>query len=144
MEDIFAILFEALLLFYTFDAYADGATDVMCNSIRYIHRIGGPLFTVIIIGASLLAIFGRMPWPALFSLGVFVAVFFGAPQIINRITGKEICCLYEGQTLGSNGKCVAAPGYENVGTSHACPSGFWLTNKGYCIKEGLDPSEYWK
>jgi hypothetical protein len=52
MEDIFAILFEALLLFYTFDAYADRATDVMCNSIRYIHGIGGPMIAVVIIGAS--------------------------------------------------------------------------------------------
>ncbi|MFL3876298.1 hypothetical protein wTkk_000215 [Wolbachia endosymbiont of Trichogramma kaykai] len=31
--------------------------------------------TVVIIGAALLAIFGRMPWPALFALGVFALCF---------------------------------------------------------------------
>ncbi len=91
----------------------------------------------------LLAIFGRMPWPALFALGMFVAVFFGAPQIVTKVTEKEVCCLFKGQTL-ENGKCVAAPGYERVGTGYACRSGWALTNKGYCIKAGQDPSKYWK
>ncbi len=49
----------------------------------------------------------------------------------------------KGQTL-ENGKCVAAPGYERVGTGYACRSGWALTNKGYCIKAGQDPSKYWK
>jgi hypothetical protein len=101
-------------LFYAFDAYADATTDVICNVISYVHRIGGPLFTVIIIGASLLAIFSRMPRPALFLLGVFVAVFFGAPQVVKKITGREACCFLEGQMM-EDGKCVAAPGYEFVG-----------------------------
>nr|WP_255585927.1 hypothetical protein [Wolbachia endosymbiont of Mansonella ozzardi] len=43
------------------DAHADGATDVMRNSIRYIHGMGVPMITVVIIGVSLLAIFGRVP-----------------------------------------------------------------------------------
>lgn len=140
MRNFLVILF---IVFYAFDAHADGATDVMCNVIGYVHGIGGPMITVVIIGSSLLAIFGRMPWPALFALGMFVAVFFGAPQIVTKVTEKEVCCLFKGQTL-ENGKCVAAPGYERVGTDYACRSGWALTNKGYCIKAGQDPSKYWK
>ncbi|MDR2978683.1 MAG: TrbC/VirB2 family protein [Rickettsiales bacterium] len=134
------ILLIVLIFSHVSDAHADGATDVTCNSIRYIHGIGGPMITVVIIGASLLAIFGRMPWPALFSLGVFVAVFFGAPKIAKAVTGKEVCCLKRGQTLDS-GKCVAAPGYERVGTAYACPSGHLLINKGTCTK---NPSRVWQ
>ncbi|MDR2978682.1 MAG: TrbC/VirB2 family protein [Rickettsiales bacterium] len=150
MEDIFAILFEVLLLFHAFDAYADGATDVMCNSMRYIHGMGGPMITVVIIGASLLAIFGKMPWPALFSLGVFVAVFFGAPQVVKKITGREACCLYEGQMM-ENGKCVAAPGYEFVGKDNGDIRGVWIhcgkighvfNNKEKCVDPSTEP--LWK
>lgn len=43
--------------------------------------------TIVIIGAALLAIFGRMPWPALFALGVFCAVFFGAKAIVTKVIG---------------------------------------------------------
>ena len=43
------------------------------------------MITIVIIGAALLAIFSRMPWPALFALGVFTAVFFGAPKIVAAI-----------------------------------------------------------
>jgi len=149
-ESLFAVLFEALLLFYAFDAYADGATDVMCNSIRYIHSMGGPMITVVIIGASLLAIFGKMPWPALFSLGMFIAVFFGAPKIAKTVTGKEVCCVDSRQTL-DNGKCVAAPGYEYMGRDRCTPSGNCCVNPnlvvnswGTCSPPGLDPSKYWR
>ncbi|WP_434732259.1 TrbC/VirB2 family protein [Wolbachia endosymbiont of Zygogramma bicolorata] len=153
MGNFLVILFVVLIFSYAFDAHADGATDVMCNVIGYVHGIGGPMITVVVIGTSLLAIFGRMPWPSLFSLGMFVAVFFGAPKIATAITEKNVCnfledqmpvrCPYKGQTL-VQGKCVAAPGYERVGTSYSCRRGWALTNKGYCIKAGQDPSEYWK
>ncbi|MDF0607584.1 TrbC/VirB2 family protein [Wolbachia endosymbiont of Onchocerca gibsoni] len=63
----------------------DTTAQVICNIIGYIWGIGGPLMTVVIIGASLLAIFGRMPWPALFALGVFCGVFFGAKTIIMKV-----------------------------------------------------------
>ncbi|NSM56843.1 TrbC/VirB2 family protein [Wolbachia endosymbiont of Atemnus politus] len=63
----------------------DATTKVICNIIKYVWGIGGPLMTVVIIGAALLAIFGRMPWPALFALGVFCAVFFGAKAIVTRL-----------------------------------------------------------
>jgi len=150
IKESFLILFT-LIVSYAFNVHADETADVICNSIRYIHGIGGPLFTVIIIGASLLAIFGRMSWPALFSLGVFVAVFFGAPQIVNKIIGKGVCCPDERQTL-LNGKCVAAPGYEYIGrdrcspiNGRCCPEGDWVINSwGTCSKSGQDPSKYWK
>ncbi|QMV47408.1 TrbC/VirB2 family protein [Wolbachia pipientis] len=48
------------------------------------------MITIVIIGAALLAIFGRMPWPALFALGVFTAVFFGAPKIVAAIAPASI------------------------------------------------------
>ncbi|MCV3769539.1 MAG: TrbC/VirB2 family protein [Wolbachia pipientis] len=67
------------------DDIDDTTAQVICNIIGYIWGIGGPLMTVVIIGASLLAIFGRMPWPALFALGVFCGVFFGAKAIIMKV-----------------------------------------------------------
>ncbi|MDR3132202.1 MAG: TrbC/VirB2 family protein [Rickettsiales bacterium] len=64
---------------------SDTTAQVICNIIGYVWGIGGPLMTVVIIGASLLAIFGRMPWPALFALGMFCGVFFGAKTIIMKV-----------------------------------------------------------
>jgi type IV secretory pathway VirB2 component (pilin) len=61
------------------DSDLDATTKVIRNIIKYVWGIGGPLMTIVIIGAALLAIFGRMPWRALFALGVFCAVCFGAP-----------------------------------------------------------------
>lgn len=63
----------------------DETTEVICNIIGYIWSLGGPLMTVIFIGASLMAIFGRMPWPALFALGMFCGVFFGAKGVMMYI-----------------------------------------------------------
>ncbi|GFY65229.1 nodulation protein G [Trichonephila inaurata madagascariensis] len=70
---------------YAADPDIDDTTKVICNIIGYVWGIGGPLMTVVIIGAALLAIFGRMPWPALFALGMFCGVFFGAKTIITKI-----------------------------------------------------------
>jgi hypothetical protein len=53
--------------------------------VNYIHGLGGPMITVVIIGAALLSIFGKIQWPALFALGVFTATFFGAPAIVRAI-----------------------------------------------------------
>ncbi|BET35944.1 MULTISPECIES: TrbC/VirB2 family protein [Wolbachia] len=94
MSYIIKKLFNALciVLFLSFSDYANAADNiddttaqVICNIIGYIWGIGGPLMTVVIIGAALLAIFGRMPWPALFALGMFCGVFFGAKTIIMKI-----------------------------------------------------------
>ncbi|WFW29867.1 MAG: TrbC/VirB2 family protein [Wolbachia endosymbiont of Menacanthus eurysternus] len=97
----FSILCLVLFLSSNADTMSTGANDsggdnndvtaqVICNIIAYIWRIGGPLMTVIIIGASLLAIFGRMPWPALFALGMFCGVFFGAKTIIKQVIPSDV------------------------------------------------------
>lgn len=83
-----------ITLFFSFPNYAgtetkDVTSDVICNIIKYIWQIGGPLMTVVIIGAALLAIFGRMPWPALVALGVFCAVFFGAKTIVEKLIPED-------------------------------------------------------
>ena len=131
MENSLTILFEVLLLLYAFDAYADATTDIICNVISYVHRIGGPLFTVVIIGASLLAIFGRMPWLALFALGMFIAVFFGASKIVTAITGEGVCCL-EGQIMKS-GKCVNDSGGGGTTSKRDRGGGLIRNNEGRCV-----------
>ncbi|MBV0899163.1 MAG: TrbC/VirB2 family protein [Wolbachia endosymbiont of Fragariocoptes setiger] len=68
----------------------DATYDTICNIIKYIWTIGGPLMTVVIIGAALLAIFGKMLWPALVALGVFCAVFFGATTIVKQLVPSTI------------------------------------------------------
>ncbi|OCA06271.1 TrbC/VirB2 family protein [Wolbachia endosymbiont of Trichogramma pretiosum] len=94
MSYIIKKLFNALcvVMFLSFSDYVNAADDisdttaqVICNVIGYIWAIGGPLMTVVIIGAALLAIFGRMPWPAICALVVFCGVFFGAKTIIMKI-----------------------------------------------------------
>ncbi|WP_341822000.1 MULTISPECIES: TrbC/VirB2 family protein [unclassified Wolbachia] len=81
------LLLVALILSFAFDARADldATSAVICKIMSYTHGIGGPMITIVIIGAALLAIFGRMPWPALFALGAFTAVFFGAPAVVSKI-----------------------------------------------------------
>ncbi|MGL9731368.1 MAG: TrbC/VirB2 family protein [Wolbachia sp.] len=92
IKNFFNVLCLVLFLSGNADASSAGSADindttaqVICNIIGYVWGIGGPLMTVVIIGASLLAIFGRMPWPALFALGMFCGVFFGAKTIIMNI-----------------------------------------------------------
>ncbi|WP_168464486.1 TrbC/VirB2 family protein [Wolbachia endosymbiont of Ctenocephalides felis wCfeT] len=91
------LLLIVLIFSFTFDAHADETAGVICKIVGYINDLGGPMITIVIIGAALLAIFGRMPWPALFALGAFTAVFFGAPKIVTAITGHETC-----KTCGAN------------------------------------------
>lgn len=100
------LLLVALILSFAFDAGAppvsntsttfvdtnDTTSSVICKIIGYTHGIGGPMITIVIIGAALLAIFGRMPWPALFPLGAFTAVFFGAPVVVSKITPGGVIC----------------------------------------------------
>ncbi|MGL9718075.1 MAG: TrbC/VirB2 family protein [Wolbachia sp.] len=94
MSSIIRKFFNVLYVMLLFSGYPtasnasdnmDSTAEVICNIIGYVWGIGGPLMTVVIIGASLLAIFGRMPWPALFALGMFCGVFFGAKTIIMKI-----------------------------------------------------------
>lgn len=107
------LLLVVLALSFAFDANANGSpfsppdstffksevTDepewMMCHMVYYLHRIGGPIITLVIIGASLLSIFGRMPWPVLFALGIFTAVFFGASAILQSIVPGTRNCIAE-------------------------------------------------
>ena len=103
------LLLVALILSFAFDnAFADAVTDdattnTICKIVGYTHGIGGPMITIVIIGAALLAIFGRMPWPALFALGAFTAVFFGAPVVVSKIVPGGVICK-DGVTACPDGK----------------------------------------
>ena len=106
------LLLAALIFSFAFDANAnananelDATSAVICSIINYTQGLGGPMITIVIIGAALLAIFGRMPWPALFALGAFTAVFFGAPAVVSKIapnTASKCETCPPGQTLKSD------------------------------------------
>ncbi|MDR3132193.1 MAG: TrbC/VirB2 family protein [Rickettsiales bacterium] len=99
------LLLVALIFSFAFDANAndlDATSAVICKIMGYTHGLGGPMITIVIIGAALLAIFGRMPWPALFALGAFTAVFFGAPAVVSKIapdTASKCVTCDSGKTL---------------------------------------------
>ncbi|MDN5247822.1 MAG: TrbC/VirB2 family protein [Wolbachia endosymbiont of Tyrophagus putrescentiae] len=108
MIRFFNILVIAFILSFAFSASAaDTTSSVICNVVGYIQDLGVPIVTVVIIGAALLAIFGRMPWPALVALGVFVAVFFGAPKIVSTISPIGEPCCPKGQTWNKTSKKCA-------------------------------------
>ncbi|MCA7010035.1 TrbC/VirB2 family protein [Wolbachia endosymbiont of Tribolium confusum] len=118
------LLLVALILSFAFDVHADETSAVICKIVDYTQSIGGPMITVVIIGAALLAIFGRMPWPALFALGAFTAVFFGAPKIVNVIAP------------GVAGACMSCPsGQEMYGSTCVakCPQGKRRDGSGNCV-----------
>ncbi|MDR2832012.1 MAG: TrbC/VirB2 family protein [Rickettsiales bacterium] len=102
------LLLVALILSFAFDANADETSAVICKIINYTHGLGGPMITIVTIGAALLAIFGRMPWPALFALGAFTAVFFGAPVVVSKIAPDtaEQCCPAGKVWNSTQKKCV--------------------------------------
>jgi len=106
------LLLIALIFSFAFEAAAttpelDATSIVICAIVNYSHTIGGPIMTVVIIGAALLAVFGRMPWPALVALGIFTGAFFGAPAIVKVIAPdtSQSCKCPEGKTL-KNGVCT--------------------------------------
>ncbi|MCM1000875.1 MAG: TrbC/VirB2 family protein [Wolbachia endosymbiont of Melophagus ovinus] len=92
------LLLVALILSFAFsnafaaDVTNDATVNTVCRIVGYTHGLGGPMITIVIIGAALLAIFGRMPWPALFALGAFTAVFFGAPVVVSKIIPGGVIC----------------------------------------------------
>lgn len=106
------LLLVALMFSFALESNAadlDATSATICKIIIYTHSMGGPMITIVIIGAALLAIFGRMPWPALFALGAFTAVFFGAPAVVEKIApnySAAACKCGSGQTLkaDANGK----------------------------------------
>ncbi len=59
----------------------DTATIVICNVIRFVQKLGLPIMTGVILGSSIMAIFGKLAWPAIVMLVVFTAIFFGAGKL---------------------------------------------------------------
>ncbi len=102
---LFLIVFLALLqLLYAPSTNATDASPtanpvefVLCNVIRFVKNLGLPIMTGVIIGSSVLAIFGRLAWPAIVMLVVFTAIFFGAGKVVERFvdggvaTGTVTC-----------------------------------------------------
>ncbi|GAT78877.1 TrbC/VirB2 family protein [Ehrlichia ruminantium] len=80
----------------------DTVTKVICNVIDFVQKLGLPIMTGVILGSSIMAIFGKLPWPAIVMLVVFTAIFFGAGKLIskfangldvmkNNSTNGEVC-----------------------------------------------------
>ncbi|MFV9893427.1 MAG: TrbC/VirB2 family protein, partial [Anaplasma ovis] len=71
----------------------DTATKVICNVIGFVQKLGLPIMTGVILGSSIMAIFGKLAWPAIVMLVVFTAIFFGAGKLMAKfaagINGDE-------------------------------------------------------
>ncbi|WP_333023552.1 TrbC/VirB2 family protein [Wolbachia endosymbiont of Pentidionis agamae] len=98
-------LFLFLVLSCAFNSYATTTEAVICKAVGYIQSIGGQLMTVVIIGSSILAIFGRMAWPALVALVIFCGVFFGASTVVKSMTGKGGCAECSNDQESWQGEC---------------------------------------
>lgn len=66
---------------------SDIASQVICNVVDFVQRLGLPIMTGVILGSSIMAIFGRLAWPAIAMLVVFTAIFFGASKLIAKFAG---------------------------------------------------------
>lgn len=62
----------------------DTPSKVICNVVKFVRGIGLPIMTGVIVGSSIMAIFGRLAWPAIAALVVFTAIFFGADKVIGK------------------------------------------------------------
>ena len=65
----------------------DVASQVICNVVSFVQRLGLPIMTGVIIGSSVMAVFGRLAWPAIAVLIVFTAIFFGASKLMEKFAG---------------------------------------------------------
>ena len=63
---------------------ADTPTKVICNVVVFVQRLGLPIMTGVILGAAIMAIFGKLAWAAIVMLVVFTAIFFGASTLIQK------------------------------------------------------------
>ncbi|WP_169193488.1 TrbC/VirB2 family protein [Anaplasma platys] len=62
----------------------DVTKQVICNVVGFVQKLGLPIMTGVILGSSVMAIFGRLAWPAIAMLVVFTAIFFGASKLIEK------------------------------------------------------------
>ncbi|TZF78175.1 TrbC/VirB2 family protein [Anaplasma marginale] len=90
----------------------DTATVVICNVIRFVQKLGLPIMTGVILGSSIMAIFGKLAWPAIVMLVVFTAIFFGAGKLMAKFAAgvstegdasKFDCSSYKGTSTGGAG-----------------------------------------
>ena len=91
-----ALLFLTLIMFCAVPNISDAddsgkehdtVTIVICNVVVFVQKLGLPIMTGVILGSSIMAIFGRLPWPAIVMLVVFTAIFFGAGKLIGKFAG---------------------------------------------------------
>ncbi|KAF2282111.1 hypothetical protein GH714_042935 [Hevea brasiliensis] len=50
----------------------------------FVQKLGLPIMTGVILGSSIMAIFGKLAWPAIVMLVVFTAIFFGAGKLMAK------------------------------------------------------------
>ncbi|QLL67038.1 type VI secretion protein [Anaplasma phagocytophilum str. Norway variant1] len=62
----------------------EDTSKVICNVVSFAQKLGLPIMTGVILGSSVMAIFGRLAWPAIAMLIVFTAIFFGSSKIISK------------------------------------------------------------
>ena len=96
----------------------DVAAAVICNVVVFVQRLGLPIMTGVILGASIMAIFGKMAWASIVVLVVFTAIFFGAGKLIQKFAaglngefanaGKFECKGKGETTLSSIGQASAS------------------------------------
>ncbi|KYW91682.1 TrbC/VirB2 family protein [Ehrlichia ruminantium] len=90
----------------------DTVTKVICNVINFVQRLGLPIMTGVILGSSIMAIFGKLPWPAIVMLVVFTAIFFGAGKLMHKFASgikvngntdneKDVCEKYKNNASGA-------------------------------------------
>ncbi|WP_236822909.1 TrbC/VirB2 family protein [Anaplasma platys] len=60
------------------------APKVICNVVVFVQKLGLPIMTGVILGSSIMAVFGRLAWPAIVMLVVFTAIFFGAGKLVAK------------------------------------------------------------
>ncbi|MDD9361422.1 MAG: TrbC/VirB2 family protein [Anaplasma sp.] len=66
------------------DEHNGDTSKVICNVVMFVQKLGLPIMTGVILGSSVMAIFGRLAWPAIAMLIVFTAIFFGSSKIISK------------------------------------------------------------
>ena len=69
-------------------ASSDGVTKVICNVIKLVQGgIGKSIAIVILISLAIALFLGKVSWGLALSTAVGFGLLFGAPTIINAITG---------------------------------------------------------
>ncbi|RZB12679.1 hypothetical protein DRF75_02975 [Ehrlichia minasensis] len=81
----------------------DEVSKVICNVILFVQRLGLAIMTGVILGSSIMAIFGKLPCPAIVMLVVFTAIFFGAGKLVSKFVNGV------NNNLTSGSDCTSTP-----------------------------------